>query len=257
MHNDGTDPQRLGATARSLLGLILCLAAVATLVGCSQGENPRVTLLLFDTSVSASSDSMQNHYADVGRDVSEDLRGGDRVTAMRITDASLQDARLPIDVNPPTFNPLTQTTGSHRDKLEEARSKLKRGIPPLLDRSSSKCTDLFGAMEFAGKVFQNVPPDASNRLVIASDMIETCNTDFRRSALDKESIDGIIEELRAAGRLPDLGGVRVWVAGATATTELDPGRIQSIERFWMRYFEAVGAEVDQARYGPTLLGWKD
>lgn len=244
-------------TARSILALIFGLTAVVILTGCSRDENPQVTLSLFDTSVSASSDSMQERYADIMRDVSEGLRGGDRVMAVRITDASLQDARLPIDVNPPAFNPLTQTTSSHRDRMVKARSKLTSGIPSLLNRSPSECTDLFGAMEFAGKVFQNIPADASKRLVIASDMIETCSTDFRRRSLDGESIDGFIKKLRTAGRLPDLKEVRVWVAGATATTELDPARIQSIENFWMCYFEEVGAEVNQARYGPTLLGWND
>jgi hypothetical protein len=258
MRNDGTITfHRLIFRPKPILALISGLIMVVILIGCSQQENPHVTLSIFDTSASASSDSMRERYVDIMQDVSEDLHGGDRVMVTRITDASLQDARLPIDVNPPAFNPLTQTTSSHRNRMEEARSELKSGIPSLLNRSPSKCTDLFGAMEFAGKVLQNAPSDASKRLVIASDMIETCNADFRRRALNKEDIDALIEKLRTAGRLPDLKGVRVWVAGATATTKLDPGRIQSIENFWMRYFEAVGAEVNQARYGPTLLGWKE
>ena len=238
-------------TARGLLALALLFSA-AILAGCSGDGKSRVTLLLFDDSASA--DSMRARYEKIARAVARDLKPGERVVVGRITGASLQDARLPVDVRVPSFNPLTQTTGSHEDAVQKARFSIKKSIKTLGRGRPSKCTDLFGAMELAEKVFRNAPADAQKRLVIVSDMIETCRANFRSHELDGEDVEGLIKELRKGGRLPALQGVRVWVAGATSTTKLPPGRVRDIEQFWLEYFKTAGAELRPGQYGPTLLG---
>ena len=238
---------------KALLTLAFAALAVASLTACSGGETQRVTLLLFDNSASA--DSMQARYDNVAETVTGDLQGGERVVVGRITDASMQDARLPVDMKMPAFNPLTQTTGSHSKAVEKVRSGIKSGVGALSGGEPSKCTDIIGALELAQKVFRNAPPGAEKRLLVVSDMIETCGPDFRRRKLDADAIGSLLKELREKGRLPDLEGIRVWVAGATSTTDLSAGRVRSIERFWIRFFEATGAEIDPGHYGPTLMGW--
>lgn len=238
---------------RTLVVLALATFAVASLAGCSGGETPRVTLLLFDNSVSA--DSMRERYENIAEAATRDLQGGERVVMGRITDASMQDARLPVDMKMPAFNPLTQTTGSHRKAVEKVRSEIKSGVGALSGGEPSKCTDIIGAIELAQKVFRNAASGAEKRLLVVSDMIETCGANFRRRELDAGAIDSLLKELREQDRLPNLEGTRVWVAGATSTTALSAGRVRSIEKFWIRFFEATGAEIDSAHYGPTLMGW--
>lgn len=238
---------------RTLAALAFAIVAVAVLAGCGGDKTQRMTLLLFDDSVSA--DSMQARYNDIAETVARDLQGGERVVVGRITDASMRDARLPVDVKVPAFNPLNQTTGSHRKAVEKVRSGIKSGVEKLSEGRPAKCTDIVGATELAQKVFRNAAPGAEKRLLVVSDMIETCGPDFRRRELDGAAADSLLKKLRGNDRLPDLEGVRVWVAGATSTTDLATSRVRSIETFWIRFFEATGAEIDPGHYGPTLMGW--
>jgi len=237
---------------------LVCLAVgcvAGSLIGCGGSNPPRVTLLLFDASGSASAAAMQERYARIAETVTSDLRGSDHVMAERITGASMQEARLQVNVQVPPFNPLHSNTIRHEQAMKETRAALKAGLPALLEGEPSKCTDLFGAFQLAGKVFQNAPTEARKRLVVVSDMVETCGSNFKQRSLDSASTSALIDAQRNAGRLPDLQDVHVWVAGATTTEKLSSERVQAIERFWLRYFEAAGADLTPARYGPTLLGW--
>jgi hypothetical protein len=80
---------------------------------------------------------------------------------------------------------------------------------------------------------------------------------FASERLDEKRIKGIIRTERLAGRLPDLHGVRVWVAGATATPQhgLDSAKIYGIQNFWLAYFKACGADFSKDRYAQTLINF--
>lgn len=251
-----------GTTRAQRLPFLLATAVVflvgVCLTGCGGPETSRVTLVLFDDSNSAS--PMKERYGSVVKTVTGSLKDGERVIMGRITGASMRDARLPVDVKVPAFNPFTQTTGSHRKAEEKARARLQAEAKSLingalLEGESSKCTDLIGSMKLAQKVFRNAAPGAEKRLLVASDMIETCGPNLRRRSLGPEAADSLFQGLREKGRFPDLEGARVWVAGATSTTDLPPERARSIEKFWIRFFRATGAKIDSSHYGPTLMGW--
>ena len=55
---------------------------------------------------------------------------------------------------------------------------------------------------------------------------------------------------RKSGRIPDLKGVQVWVAGAGGST---PEQYLRIQDFWIRYFQAAGADLRVNRYGAGLM----
>jgi hypothetical protein len=238
--------------------ILTILLVVVCLTGCGGSGTSRVTLVLFDDSNSAN--PMKERYREIAKTVTESLGDGERVTVGRITGASMRDARLPVDVTVPDFNPLTQTTGAHRKAEKKARMRLQKESKSLikkafLDGTSSKCTDLIGSMNLAQKVFRNAASSAEKRLLVVSDMVETCGPNLRRRTLGSKAADSLFQRLREKGRFPDLEGVRVWVAGATSTTDLPPQRARSIEEFWIRFFRATGAEIKPSRYGPTLMGW--
>jgi len=94
--------------------------------------------------------------------------------------------------------------------------------------------------------------------VVFSDMIEQSGRyDFSGIPLDDEAVQRIIAKEREGKRLPKLDGVKVWVAGATASTGagLSSDRILQIQSFWLTYFKACGADLTKERYAPTLLGF--
>jgi hypothetical protein len=233
------------------------LFTVALAAGCDGSDrNASLNMMLFDISGSTRAiDGTRDRYTDVAEKVYTDLGGGDRFVADRISGASLQEARLELDVTIPTFDPVSQTTGGHRREKEEALATLETGVSSLLSGDLSKCTDILSALTLAAKVFQNASPEVRKRLVVVSDMVETCSVNFRRHSLDAEGIKAIIEEQRAEGRLPDLSGVEVYVAGAAATSKMPSSRVNAIQNFWVQYFEATGANLPPSRYGPTLFGW--
>ncbi|WP_263788126.1 hypothetical protein [Salinibacter grassmerensis] len=236
----------------------MTLLAVAFLAGCGGPETERVTLVLFDDSNSAG--PMKDRYGEVAETVTESLSDGERVVMGQITGASMRDARLPVDVKVPAFSPLTQTTGLHRKAKEEAQAQLQAQAKSLIEEAllggrSSKCTDLIGSMKIAQKVFRNAEPGAEKRLLVASDMVETCGPNLRRRALTTETADTLFQRLREKDRFPDLEGAHVWVAGATSTTDIPPERARSIEKFWIQFFRAAGAKIEPSHYGPTLMGW--
>ena len=52
--------------------------------------------------------------------------------------------------------------------------------------------------------------------------------------------------LPAHGLLPDLRGVHVFVAGASATTS---ERYVEVQDFWLKYLQAAGGEISARTYG--------
>lgn len=122
-------------------------------------------------------------------------------------------------------------------------------------------TDLMNAFQLAEKVFngESVRGASEKILVIFSDMIEqTRRHDFSSENLTEARISQILDIERKAGRLPELRGVKVWVAGATAAgsgSGLPPEKIQRIQQFWLRYFKACSADLTKERYASTLLNF--
>jgi hypothetical protein len=61
----------------------------------------------------------------------------------------------------------------------------------------------------------------------------------------------LFTRLRLAHALPDLRGVDVHVAGASARTS---SLLREVEAFWQEYFASAQAELNPANYGAVLLG---
>ena len=84
-----------------------------------------------------------------------------------------------------------------------------------------------------------------------SDMVEESeNYNFARNPLNEQRGEQVLRSLRERKRLPDLGGVKIYVAGARHKS-VDQGL--QIKRFWLRYFKETGASGAAENYGPELL----
>lgn len=75
---------------------------------------------------------------------------------------------------------------------------------------------------------------------------------FSKSVPDENSDEEIVRSLRKDERIPELPGVKVYVAGAR---NLDVEKGIAIREFWKRYFAETGAEL--VDYGPELLRFRE
>ena len=63
-----------------------------------------------------------------------------------------------------------------------------------------------------------------------------------------------LDRLEAEGRIPDLRGVEVYVAGAGVTDDMHaPEQVRAMRAFWLELFDRAGASLPEHRYGPQLI----
>ena len=80
-----------------------------------------------------------------------------------------------------------------------------------------------------------------------SDMIEESKAaNFQKTP----PAEALIEQRRAKGLLPDLRGVQVFVAGASAATS---ERYVEVQDFWLKYLQAAGGAISTKTYGRVAL----
>ena len=64
----------------------------------------------------------------------------------------------------------------------------------------------------------------------------------------------MLRRLEAEGRIPDLRGVEVYVAGAGVTDEEhDAEQVRAMRAFWVELLERAGASLPEHRYGAQLI----
>ena len=229
---------------------ILLVAVLALISGC---DRERVVFVLLDTSGSVRTPELVERHVEVVGDVVAALEPGDRLFGDRISDTSIADARLALDVEIPSES-VFDNTFRYQAARDTAVAEAQRQAAALFEVGDAPCTDIIGGIEGAGRVLAGYP-EAERRLLLTSDMVSTCPLDLLSADLSDEAIADYIETEREAGRLPDLGGVEVWVAGAGSDERLSRDRRLEIERFWQAYFAAAGARLAPEHYGPTLLAW--
>jgi hypothetical protein len=73
---------------------------------------------------------------------------------------------------------------------------------------------------------------------------------FEKTRVTDKYISDIIRYRKQQKLVPNLAGVKVYIAGASAA---DSAKFRSIEKFWARYFAVTGADFSTHRYGHSLL----
>lgn len=104
-------------------------------------------------------------------------------------------------------------------------------------------TDIIGAPVVARELLTG---DGTKTLIILSDAMENHDYKFHKGSLDAEAISGMLKDLGAAGRIPDLSGVEVKMYGVNAgtlSTDIPRERLNEVKMFWTRYFRAANADL--------------
>ena len=269
------DTSLVGLTRRSFLvgaaGLALTAAfgcgrsrSTGTAAAPSSGGQafPTVIVAAFDISSSTDVAAIRRRYlADFQTVLSRMGDGGVFVAGYVITANTEATSMDRISQPFPDYQPWRDNPDEY--KVNRARSKAQAVVQAnrlLTSLQTARATDLLNAFHDAANVFngEDCKGAAEKRLVICSDMIEQAGADdFLQEDLTEPRIQQIIAAQRAAGQLPELHGVKVWVAGATADPEgrVGPEKIGQIRRFWIEFFRACGGDLATERYSTALTNF--
>jgi len=273
--HSGEAPRRAskGRTRRDfVIGVLIGLLLVGSLflvAGCrlsaSTAAEPEVGtdyVVFLDLSLSIHSDDrtlMKNALTD---QIIPTLQPGDRLIVASITDRTMTGFHPLIDETlppMPAFNGWTDNLLKHKKQVKEVetqvpqiKERIGKEITTALDQhQGSMQTDIFSSLLLAEKLFHRVAQ--RKVLVLMSDMIEDyAPYRFEKVAWTPDATGNIVSGLEKDDMIPNLSGVCVYVAGASANS---PAQAEQIAAFWQTYFKRARADMDMSRYAHVLLHW--
>ena len=246
-----------------LFSLLLFLACSTACKHVTAAQEPRNTSScigsLFDVSMSAAAEPTKNGYLRDFAKIVAGLQAGDLVIADTITENPSATMTFPVRVPLPAYDAWQTNPLLHRQDMDAAKQSLIDQTTTLVRRTpATKKTAILDALYVTHKAFDSREcREAGHRvLVVFSDMEEDSERDnFLLDNLTTNRIEALLRWEQHEAHLPDLRDVDVWIAGATPERTLGPGKIRSIEAFWMAYFARTGAKLKSDHYGPALLNF--
>lgn len=257
-------PFRHGIAAR-LLFLILGGVLLATGYPSSSlaTTHPGTELIIFvDFSGSIRKEDKKSYEQDLIKRVVPSLSAGDRILVAPITERTLTDFRPLIEVDfpaKPSFNGFMQNAMTYNRQMKEVETEVTRLKEELAGQVgamfkqhfASPRTDIFNAIVLAQKLFTD--EGRAKVLVLMSDMVEDSQPyNFYRLQWGPDTVEKLLGELDSHGLIPDLSGVCLYVAGASADSAEMAHRVSN---FWTMYFQRTKANMDPRRYAHVLLHW--
>jgi len=260
-----------------LFVLSLLISFILFLAGCNlsftkEEKAPRKTVVVL-ADLSESTIGLRDLYLNSLAGIIQKMEHGDFLMVAKITESSINEPEVPIKEEFPAFIPkdaadnptdnplLVREARQEADAdLEVKRKELleitkKLLMPEEKQRRKVINTDVMSSLLLARNAFQNYQRE-KNILVIFSDMIEDSpdGYSFYREKLTDQRINTIIEAEKAKGLLPDLKGVKVYVVAASTK---DSKRFLEIQKFWLKYFSACGADLSKENYNSTMLKFNE
>lgn len=250
---------------------IICLAwlltiSVMLIPSNVSAEKNKTVLVLFDLSESTAKYEIRKEYFEAFkrivdiRDLRNDLKDsfiqpGDVLIADIISDNSVSGSTFPILKEFPKFSQWSDNRLLYGNKLRREKEEILIRAEDILFSPKKRImfTDILSSLRIAERVFKRFNND-NNVLIILSDMKEESpEYNFARDNLNDSRITVINAKERSRG-LPDLKGVKVYIAGARADNKR---HFQNIQKFWMSYFKACGAILKERNYGRGFIGMNE
>jgi hypothetical protein len=249
--------------ARAVASAVACsiLAVLASGCGLLGGSDKAegAALVLVDTSQSVQSEEARARYDDAlntvlsafGEGGSLDGKrmwlGVDRISANSLTESNIRESELPSkNFN---TNPL-----EHENRLDAAIEEVQGGFDNIASTPpETPGTAIVDSLENAERYFANKGDVERKYLVLLSDMFEVSS--FRPAdVLTPAGREQELDRLEADGRIPDLRGVEVYVAGAGVTDDRhSPEQVRAMRAFWLELLDRAGASLPEHRYGAQLI----
>jgi uncharacterized protein (DUF58 family) len=218
----------------------------------SAPKNPRVIVVLVDMSGSTDR-ARRTLYRAAFEKIYEDLDEGDRVVVGTITSHSFIDFKPTLDEAIPVKTIWVNRIQYERD-LTKTKEKIRKEVDRLLSRKQgTPLTEILNSLNIADSIFQ----DEKRRkkiLVVLSDMIQDSKEyKFEKDKISEDYINMVIQDRQKDNLIPKLAGVKVYVAGASAS---DSNKFRAVQTFWARYFSRSGADFSPYRYGHSLINFE-
>lgn len=211
----------------------------------------RVILVLVDMSGSTNR-ARHTVFREAFDKIYQGLGQGDRIIAGTITGRSYIDFKPVVDEEIPKKT-IWVNRIQFEHNLTTTKERILREVDRLLSRKrGTQRTEILNSLNIADTIFHE--EKRQKILVVLSDMIQDSKEyNFAKDKLTSTYIDKAIRHRRQHNLIPNLTGVKVYVAGASAA---DPERFRWVEKFWARYFGQSGADFSRHRYGHSLLSFE-
>ncbi len=246
---------------------LLKLVVISTLLLCAQWNwsdkvfakpensppHPRLMVILVD--MSASADQARHTVCkEAFEKIYQSLRQGDRVLVGTITSQSYIEFKPTVDEEIPKKTVWDNRLQFER-ALTNAKEKIRREVNKLLSqKQGTPLTEILESLNIADTIFHD-EKERQKILVILSDMIQDSKEyKFDKDKITDEYISHIIRSRQKNKLIPNLNGVKLYVAGASAA---DSDKFRAIQTFWARYFAESGADYSPHRYGHSLINFEN
>ena len=226
--------------------------------GSVQSPSAKGVMVLLDLSESTRIPQMREAYTRAFGEILAKLAPGDRLVVGLITEKSVAELNLLIKED--FTKEKNSLYGLLKKMVEEdaaaefnkKKDGLLKKVEAVLADQNRKImkTDLMSSFQVADRVLKGCG-QPKKILIILSDMLEDSDAyNFETEILSDERVSHILANEKKRGRIPDLTGVYVYVAGAAASN-LD--QYYSVMKFWLAYFKESGAIIQKKDYGSVLL----
>lgn len=132
-------------------------------------------------------------------------------------------------------------------------------LTALVQEQGGGGSDLLGALQGAGRLFSDYPGRNRDLVFLTDGDINTPAFHlYAELPMSPEEMDARIQDLIAAGSVPDLGEgnepVRVWLGGLGHGLP-DPDKATQVIHFWEKLIPATGGTLEVADSSPRLTGF--
>jgi ribosomal protein L35AE/L33A len=219
----------------------------------NSAQHPRLIIILVDMSGSADQ-ARRTVCKEAFEKIYKNLRHGDRVVVGTITSQSYIDFKPTVDEEIPKKTVWDNRLQFERN-LTKTKEKIRREVNKLLSlKGGSPLTEILDSLNIADTIFHD-EKERQKILVILSDMIQDSKEyKFDRDKVTDEYISKVITYRQKNNLMPNLTGVKVYVAGASAT---DSNTFRAVQTFWARYFAESRADFSPHRYGHSLINFEN
>ncbi|MBK9107298.1 MAG: hypothetical protein IPM92_02670 [Saprospiraceae bacterium] len=238
------------------------LIVLLSLLSCTEDKNQTTTTwcVLLDMSGVRQDLQTRQRYSDNFTKLIEKIGAEDVLVVGLITESSINEPEYIANHKFLSFKPTTDNElimNMEKSKFDSVLNLEKSMITTkvqnfiLNSERLAKTTDIISAIHVAENVFKK-NTHLNKYLILLSDM-EQYSADYRFPVenLNDDRNKQIIElEQKKPRGLPDLTGVKVYVAGARSR---DSDRFFRIKNFWLTYFDACHASLMKEDYGAALI----
>lgn len=212
-------------------------------------KNPRVIIILIDMSGSTNK-ARRTVYKEAFDKIYKNMDQGDRILVGTITSHSYIDFKPTVDEEIPKKSIWVNRLQFERN-LTKTKKKIQKEVNRLLSRKrGSQWTEILNSLNIADTIFHD-ERKRQKILVILSDMIQDSKEyKFDKERITNQYINRVIKYRQKHKLIPNLKGVKVYVAGASAANS---NKFRAVQEFWARYFVKSGADYSPHRYGHSLI----